>query len=393
MLTQVNNDVKIVDLGFCFADAYSHTAGFSYEFAAPELKDGALERVDARTDIYAVGCLMRYVKDIACVNIPQRIQQIIDRCTQPNIQNRYADVDEVLRALTQKRKWLTRIVAALILLATIILGFVLFSKTSAYKFAEMEVKWWFRNPQYDVCYDDTYYRILSEDSLTCMAVGGKRYNNLYIHDEVVHKGKTYKTVAIESEAFAGWDIQSVYIPEGVREIGDQAFRRCQKVLSLDIPMSVEEIGIKCFDDMKSLKSLSVSGNIKKISHNAFTSCRGLKKITVPQGVEVLGLDCFAYCSSLEKVILPSTLNTICRGVFWHCTNLREIHIPANVSIIGEYVFYHCDSLTDVYNHAPIPQVVQPIFNKSGITLHVPKGSEEAYRQSDNWNVAKIVGDL
>ena len=393
MLTQVNNDVKIIDLGFCFADAYSHTVGCSYEYAAPELKDGALERVDARTDIYAVGRLMLYVKEAACVNVPKRLQRIIDRCIQPDMQNRYANVDEVLMDVTHRRKWLMRLTIASVLTLSFALGFFTLSKTDTYRFAQLELKWWFRQPAYDISYDEIYYRILSEDSLTCMAVGGRELRDLYIHEEVPHNGKTYKTVAIDSEAYAGWTVQSVYIPDGVREIGDMAFNRCHEVLSLDIPESVERIGIKCFDDMKAMRSLSFSGNIKKISHNAFTSCRGLKRLTIPEGVEVLGLDCFAHCSSLERLSLPSTLSTISRGVFWCCTNLREVTIPASVNTIGEYVFFYCDSLTDVYNHAQVPQVVPPIFNKTGITLHVPEGTEEAYRQSGNWNVAKIVGDL
>lgn len=393
MLTQVNNDVKIIDLGFCFADAYSHTVGCSYEYAAPELKDGALERVDARTDIYAVGRLMLYVKEAACVNVPKRLQRIIDRCIQPDMQNRYANVDEVLMDVTHRRKWLMRLTIASVLTLSFALGFFTFSKTDTYRLAQLELKWWFRQPAYDISYDEIYYRILSEDSLTCMAVGGRELIDLYIHEEVPHNGKTYKTVAIESEAYAGWSVQSVYIPDGVREIGDMAFNRCHEVLSLDIPESVERIGIKCFDDMKAMRSLSFSGNIKKINHNAFTSCRGLKRLTIPEGVEVLGLDCFAHCSSLERLSLPSTLSTISRGVFWCCTNLREVTIPASVNTIGEYVFFFCDSLTDVYNHAQVPQVVPPIFNKTGITLHVPEGTEEAYRQSGNWNVAKIVGDL
>ena len=393
MLTQVNGNVKIIDLGFCFADAYSHTVGCSYEYAAPELQEGALERVDARTDIYAVGRLMLYVKEAACVNVSKRLQRIIDRCIQPDMQNRYANVNEVLMDLTHRRKWIMRLTIASVLILSLALGFFTFSKTSAYKFAKLELKWWLRQPVYDISYDEVYYRILSKDSLTCMAVGGRELKDLYIHKEVPHNGNTYKTVAIESEAFAGWKIESVYIPDGVREIGDMAFNRCHEVLSLDIPQSVERIGIKCFDDMKSIRNLSLSGNLKKISHNAFTSCRGLKRLTIPEGVEVLDLDCFAYCSSLETVTLPSTLTTINRGVFWNCTMLKEISIPASVSTIGEYVFFYCNSLTDVYNYSPIPQSVPPIFNKQGITLHVPKGSEKAYSNTDNWNVANVVGDI
>ena len=123
------------------------------------------------------------------------------------------------------------------------------------------------------------------------------------------------------------------------------------------------------------------------------SCSNLKKLYIPEGVEVLGLDCFAISDSLREVSLPSTLTTIKRGVFWRCVSLESIAIPASVDAIGEYVFFDCWNLTDVYNYAPIPQRVPPIFNKKGITLHVPRGSEELYRQADHWNVAEVVGDL
>ena len=43
MITQVSNEVKIVDLGFSFADGYSHTAGRTLGFAAPELAEGRMD--------------------------------------------------------------------------------------------------------------------------------------------------------------------------------------------------------------------------------------------------------------------------------------------------------------------------------------------------------------
>lgn len=246
---------------------------------------------------------------------------------------------------------------------------------------------------YDIDYDWNHYRIVSEDSLTCMAVGGKRKENIYIHERVYHNGKEYRTVAIAPDAFGGRSIWSVYIPDGVKEIGTNAFSHCEQLLSLHLPASVEKIGKSSFEGLYSVKSLQISGNIKVIPEKAFVRCCSLEKLYIPEGVEELGLDCFAISDSLKEVSLPSTLKTINRGVFWRCTSLKSIAIPASVETIGEYVFFDCWSLTDVYNYAPIPQRVPPIFNKKGITLHVPRGSEELYRKADHWNVAEVVGDL
>ena len=394
MLTQVNGDVKIIDLGFCFADAYSHTAGATLRFAAPELQNEGCKEVDERTDIYALGQLMRYVKEVACVDIPPRLQRIIDRCTRPEKRDRYANVDEVIKAITRKRKWMTTLTIAMVAMLAVWGGCELFIKTESYRTIAQHLGWRLKKADYDILYKRNHYRILSEDSLTCAIVGGMRLDNLYIDDRVFHEGKVYRTIAIGDNAFGGRRIRSAYIPEGIRSIGRSAFSRCKKLVSLQLPTTVEEIGQECFEADDGMKSLQLSGRIKEIPSNAFTGCSKLEKLHIPEGVEVLGLDCFAICLAVKEVSLPSTLRAISRGAFWRCTSLKEIAIPASVETIGEYVFHDCWSLTDVYNYAPIPQRIPPIYNKKGITLHVPRGSEELYRQADNWNAAEVVvGDL
>lgn len=393
MLTQVNNDVKIIDFGFCLADAYSHTAGTTLDFAAPELKENGYKEVDARTDIYALGQLMQYVKDVACVNISPRMQSVIDRCTCSEKKDRYADVDEVLNAVTMKRKWARKLLITAVVLICMIAGFATYSQTEHYRMTKQLIEWSLFRNDYDIQFERNRYCILSEDSLTCMVVDGKRLENLYIHDKVPYNGKEYQTVAVADKAFGGRNIRSVYIPNGVRTIGSNAFARCEGLTSLHIPESVVKIGDHCFEAMTSLKSLQLSSHIKEIPLKAFVCCTSLEKLHIPEGVEVLGLDCFAICTGLKQVSLPSTLKVINRGAFWHCTNLKSIAIPASVESIGEYVFYECDSLTDVYNYARVPQRIPPIYNKRGITLHVPHGSEELYRQADHWNVGEVVGDL
>ena len=392
MLTQVNSDVKIIDLGFCFADAYSHTAGTTQTFAAPELQRGDAREVDERTDIYALGQLMRYVKEVACVDIPPRLQRIIDRCTRPEKRDRYADVDEVIRDIVRNRRWIHHIALGLAIMILLVIGGTRYSKTDHFRIAVQQLEWHFKRPDYDMRRHN-YYRILSEDSLTVVAVGGKHMRNLYIDKTLLYKGKEYRTVAIAADAFGGRHIESIYIPEGVKEIGMNAFRQCDKLLSLHLPGSVERIGVSCFEEASSLQDLKLSNNLKEIPQKAFVKCAKLEKLVIPEGVEVLGLDAFALCTGLKEVSLPSTLTRMERGVFWRCHGLKEIRIPASVEEIGEYVFYDCVNLTDVYNYSPVPQVVPPIFNGKNITLHVPRGSEELYRKADHWNRAKVVGDL
>lgn len=390
MLTQVNSDVKIIDLGFCFADAYSHTAGTTQTFAAPELQKGDTREVDERTDIYALGQLMKYVMEVTCADVPKRLRHIIEKCCAPAKQNRYANASEVTKAIRHKRKRLAISCIALAILLMVGIGFQGFVKTQHYTNTVLNLRWWLKSAPYDVRYGYNNYRILSEDSMTCTTVGGRRLPNIYIAAKVYHEGKEYRTVSIAPDAFGGRRIKSVYIPDGVKEIEENAFAHCEKIVSLHLPSSVEKIGISSFEAMKGLCSLQLSENIKEIPLKAFVSCYSLEKLVIPEGVETLGLDAFAICTSLKEVSLPSTLTKIDRGVFWHCTSLKEIHIPASVSEIGQYAFFACDSLTDVYNYSPTPQQILPIYNNKNITLHVPRGSEELYRKADHWNYAKEI---
>ena len=255
MLTQVNSDVKIIDLGFCFADAYSHTAGTTQTFAAPELQNEGCKEVDERTDIYALGQLMRYVKEVACVDIPPRLLRIIDRCTRPEKRDRYANVDEVIKDITRKRKWMSTLTIAMVVVLAVWGGCELFVKTESYRTIAQHLGWRLKKADYDILYKRNHYRILSEDSLTCAIVGGMRLDNLYIDDRVVHEGKVYHTIAIGDNAFGGRRIRSAYIPEGIRSIGRSAFSRCKKLISLQLPTTVEEIGQECFQADDGMLSL------------------------------------------------------------------------------------------------------------------------------------------
>ncbi len=96
------------------------------------------------------------------------------------------------------------------------------------------------------------------------------------------EGKEYRTVAIAAEAFGGRRIKSVYIPEGVKEIGMNAFCQCDRLLSLQLPNSVEKIEVSCFEEAKSLQDLKFSNNIKEIPQKAFVKCGSLEKLTIPK---------------------------------------------------------------------------------------------------------------
>ncbi len=111
LLTRINNDVKLIDLGCCYTDTFTDTQGHTNGFAAPEQLSGG--SVDERTDIYAVGKILE--------RLPHhyKYNKVIARCTAADPSKRYQSVEEIERALRHKHRC-GFVVAALIIAVTLL---------------------------------------------------------------------------------------------------------------------------------------------------------------------------------------------------------------------------------------------------------------------------------
>lgn len=388
MLTQVGNNVKIIDLGFCFNNAYGYTAGTTSGFAAPELKGKRLEDIDERSDIYAVGCLMRYIQENSDRKYSKSFQKTMYRCLNEEKERRFSSTDEMVRAIrSRNRKRNISVIASIVA----IIGIALFG--------QQQTTVTVTDTDKETVHIDTVttgrinYRILSREEKTCEVIGGEGDKwNIYIAAAVEISGTTYRTVKIAGDAFTEKPIKSVYFPEGIETVSSGAFAKCDSVVSIFLPKSIRNIS-GAFSDMKGLKTLRIPPEIGTIQSVAFVGCTSLKSLDIPEGIERIGLDAFAKCTGIKEVSLPSTLKFIERGVFFECTGLESITIPASVEEIGEYAFYGCDSLRHVNNHATKPQDITTIFNTPGITVHVPSVAIDTYKNDINWKKYKLVGDL
>ena len=95
LLTRINDDVKLTDLGCCYADAYPDTTGHTDAFAAPEQLTG--REVDVRTDIYAIGRILE------CLPDHHKYNKVIARCTADNPAERYQAISDLQEALSARR--------------------------------------------------------------------------------------------------------------------------------------------------------------------------------------------------------------------------------------------------------------------------------------------------
>ncbi len=158
------------------------------------------------------------------------------------------------------------------------------------------------------------------------------------------------------------------IPEGVVEIGENAFDSCERLTQISVPDSIKIIDKKTFDGCTYLKynpgvgglylgnegnpflvfveadnvsSPKISVNTKIIAGHAFEYWDQRASIQIPEGVSVINAKAFINCQYLNSVKFPSTLEYIGNSAFENCRALSGVYLPDSLKIIGDRAFSGC----------------------------------------------------
>ena len=67
------------------------------------------------------------------------------------------------------------------------------------------------------------------------------------------------------------------VPDGVEEIGEKAFFKCENLKKINLPIGLRVIGKKAFEGCKNLETLIIPETVSKIDARAFFGCKSLKK--------------------------------------------------------------------------------------------------------------------
>ena len=112
-------------------------------------------------------------------------------------------------------------------------------------------------------------------------------NNYYIWADGLLYNKD-KTKVIECTK----NLQQVEIPEGVVEIGDNAFQ-----------------------SRGSIKNIKLASTVSKIGNGTFAGCNGFVEIEIPSKVTVIGTNCFESTNNLKKIVIKKEKESIA-GAPW-----------------------------------------------------------------------------
>lgn len=136
--------------------------------------------------------------------------------------------------------------------------------------------------------------------------------------------------------YQGEDVD-VIVPEGVREIGEGAFWRCD-VESVRLPQGIRAIRSGAFMNCRSLRRINLPESVRTIETGLFHGS-GLRAIRLPEGLKRIEADCFSG-TELTEIVIPEGVRVIKSGSVDVSGNDGGsiVHIPAGVERIESSAF-------------------------------------------------------
>ena len=152
---------------------------------------------------------------------------------------------------------------------------------------------------------------------------------------------------------------TVTLEDGIKNIGEYAFYKCEGLQSITIPDSVTSIGKYAFYECVGLQSVTIPDSVTSIGEYAFYST-GLQSVTIGNSVKTIGDSSFERCDELQSVTIPDSVNAIGDRLFYYCTGLQSVTLGDGVTSIGEYAFFVCEGISEI----TIPDSVTSIGNSA-----------------------------
>lgn len=193
----------------------------------------------------------------------------------------------------------------------------------------------------------------------------------------------------------------VVIPEGVKEIGNDAFIDCGGLASVTIPEGVREIGSYAFGE-SSIQSVTIPKSVRSIGHGAFSYCENLTSVTFQDREDAVGIEeldlLFNGSPNITNVAIPRCMTRIAIALFGDTLWLKKLGefavldhflikyqgtkanvvIPEEIEELGWLSFAHCDCVKSVVIPESVTEIGHCTFMgcKNLQSVTIPKSVEE-----------------
>jgi hypothetical protein len=172
---------------------------------------------------------------------------------------------------------------------------------------------------------------------------------------------------IGDDALRSYNLSTLLLPEGLEEIGEEAFYNNQQLTKVTLNEKLKEVGdyafrgcsqlalvnynainlqaTYLFSNCTSLEKVNVGANVRILPEGIFQGCKNLAIVKFAERTDdtpfVLGDYVFSGCENLTSLDLPATTTEIGRDAFSYCSRLSTLNLPSTTTEIGEYAFSGC----------------------------------------------------
>lgn len=211
------------------------------------------------------------------------------------------------------------------------------------------------------CFKDctSLERIVIPDSVRIINVGAFRNCTALTADKCFMPSGLHE---IRESAFRYCDsLATVFIPSNVKKLPSAVFEGCANLVSVEFLHSISEVGNYAFSNCASLRKFPFELVDQRIGDAAFINCSALENPTFSNTINSISSAAFRGCSKIETIVLPLALTSISGAMLRDAINLKKVVIPKGVTVIKKSAFRDCVRLTDVEIKSPQVSVESRVF--------------------------------
>lgn len=174
---------------------------------------------------------------------------------------------------------------------------------------------------------------------------GIPYRAFYGKSQLVHFVFPDHLKRVGSNAFQGTNLTgSLVIPEGVYDIGDEAFNSLSSLKGiLSLPTTLKQIGSCAFQGCCFTSQLEIPSSVESIGSAAFNSVTMKGVLVLPSQLKELGFSAFANIDNMSgDIVIPQGITKIPHAAFSNRSSIGfdgNIEIPEGVKWIEDEAFY------------------------------------------------------
>lgn len=189
---------------------------------------------------------------------------------------------------------------------------------------------------------------------------------------------------IGEEAFAQKrSLEKILIGDEVRIISAQAFENNfgLKEVIFTNESKLERIGREAFTKCNSLKTIAFPEGLAEINQGVFLKCENLEKVVIPGSCERILQNAFQECRQLKDVVLNEGVRLVDNEAFHKCSSLTKITFPKSLVGLGEAQFNETSQKISVTFLGDVPTIEGDPFAGATIEhIYVPSQFVDKYKE-------------